>query len=86
MNIVYKLVGYDRKTERQAVKIDIPPKGIGCARGIAGIAPDDESMVDCPLDKNQARDIAGVIGKPIDAEKYDYFLEPYVQGPRRRSA
>jgi hypothetical protein len=86
MNIVYKVVGYDRKTERQAAKIDIPPKLVGFVRGIAGIAPDDESMADCPLDKNQARDIAGVIDKQIDAEKYDYFLEPYVQAPHRRSA
>jgi len=86
MNIVYKLVGYDRETERQAIKIDIPPKHVGSVRGIAGIARDDESMADCPLDENQARAIAGVIDKPIDAEKYDYFLEPYVQAPHRRSA
>jgi hypothetical protein len=86
MNIVYKLVGYDRETERQLVKIDIPPKHVASARGIAGIARDDESMADCPLDKNQARDIAGIIDRPVDAEKYDYFLEPYVRAPHRRWA
>ena len=43
-------------------------------------------MADYPLDKQQARDIAGVVGKSIDAESYDYFLEPYVQPAHRRTA
>ena len=86
MSVVYKLIGYDRKTERQSVKIDIPPKHVDFAKKVAGIAPDDESMADYPLNKNQARDIAGVIGKSIDAENYDYFLEPYVPAAHRHSA
>ena len=86
MTVVYKLVGYDRKTERATVKIDIPPKHVNFAKEVARIAAEDDSMADYPLDRDQARDIAGVLGKPIDADSYDYFLEPYVQGAHRRMA
>ena len=86
MTVVYKLVGYDRKTERATVKIDIPAKHVNFAKEVARIAAGDDSMADYPLDRDQARDIAGVIGKPIDVDNCDYFLEPYVQPVHRRSA
>ncbi len=86
MAIIYKLVGYDRKTERQSVKIDIPPKHMAFAKKVVGLAASQEALADYPLDESQARDIAGVIGKAIDTAHYDYFLEPYTQPNHRRSA
>jgi hypothetical protein len=84
MTVIYKLVGYDRKTERQSVKIDIPAQHVDSVKSIAGVAPHD--VADYPLDKNQVRGIVELIGKPFGEDSLDYFLEPYVQPARRRSA
>jgi hypothetical protein len=86
MTVTYKLIGYDRRTERQSVKFDIPAKQVRFAKSVAGLDPDQELVADCPLSKDQAKDIAGVIDKSIDVENCDFFLEPYVQAAHRRSA
>ena len=86
----YRLVGYDRKTERQAHSYDIPANRSSYAQGVARIPPDDPNAVgDIELSGSQARDIAGVIGVAIDVQSTDYFLEPYEEaaaGRQRKQA
>ena len=82
MAVVYRLVGYDRKTERQAVRIDIPTRHVGYVKRTIG----RDIIADHPLSPMQARDIAGVIGFSIDTNHYDYFIEPYGQPAQRQSA
>jgi hypothetical protein len=86
MTVVYRLVGYDRKTERQTVRIDIPAKHVPFAKKVAHLDPYREVVADYPLDVAQARDIAGVIGKTIDTAHNDYFLEPYHQPNQKKYA
>ena len=80
MKFVYRLVGYDRKTERLVEKHAIPAKWVRYAQGVARIRPNDpQAIADVPLDASQARDIAGTIGISVDADNREYFLEPYVE-------
>jgi hypothetical protein len=77
MAVVYKLVGFDRATERIAVTHKIPAAKEARARRIAGIADMPEIVADWPLTSDQAGAIADVIHECIDLGKTDYFLEPY---------
>ena len=86
MALVYKLVGYDRKTERQSVKFDIPAKHAAFAKTVVGLNPHRDVIGDQPLTEMQARDIGRVIGCPIDTAHSDFFLEPYNQPQQRRFA
>ena len=79
MDAIYKLVGFDRETERLAVKYEIPAKHVLLAKKIAGI--DEQQIIgDWPLSPEQTRHIAEVIGERIDPNAYDFSLEPYAPG------
>jgi hypothetical protein len=41
MNLVHRLVGYDRRTHRMKARCDIPADRLPEAKRIAGIAADD---------------------------------------------
>ena len=76
MDAIYRLVGFDRDTERVAVKYEILAKYVLLAKKIAGI--DDRPIIgDWPLSPEQVRHIAEVIGESIDPDAYDFSLEPY---------
>jgi hypothetical protein len=78
MLLNWKLVGYDRDTEKLVEKHPIPPKFVDYAKGVARLKFNDpEAVADVPLDSGQARDIAGAIGASIDVSRREYFLEPY---------
>ena len=86
MDAIYRLVGFDRDTERLAVKYEIPAKYVLLAKKIAGI--DEKPIIgDWPLSAEQVRHIAEVMGQDIDPDAFDYSLEPYAPGSLRdRSA
>lgn len=76
MDAIYRLVGFDRDTERVAVKYEILAKYVLLAKKIAGI--DDRPIIgDWPLSPEQVRHIAEVIGESIDPDAYDFSLEPH---------
>ncbi len=86
MAIMYRLVGYDRKTERQSVRIDIPHKHASFVKRVAGLNQYRDLVADHPLSDSQARDIAGTIGTEIDVTHLEFFLEPYLVNDRRQPA
>jgi hypothetical protein len=76
MDAIYRLVGFDRDTERLAVKYEIPAKHVLLAKKIAGI--DERPIIgDWPLSPEQVRHIAEVLGEHIDPDAYDFQLETY---------
>ncbi|HEY1931787.1 MAG TPA: hypothetical protein VGG99_07245 [Acetobacteraceae bacterium] len=76
---VYKVVGYDRQTEKLAVTFDVPWTQIAQAQSIAGIETrDDMQAGDWELTPQQSLEIAHLIRAPLDLARYDFFLEPYV--------
>lgn len=79
MRAVYRLVGYDKRTERLEVRVDIPQDKLGQALAIAGIAGGGDAAVgDRELTPEQAKQIGRAIAFRPDLRHYDYFLEPYV--------
>lgn len=84
-SVIYHLVGFDRKTERLAIKFDVPARSVRTALKIAGIE-DKRVIGDWPLTNEQAHAIADVIGQSIDTAKFEFSLEPSAQTSLRRRA
>jgi hypothetical protein len=84
MRHIYRLVGYDRRTERLAQRYDIPPAKAKKAKDLVGLEPDD--IGDMPLTDPQARSIAAMIGAEIDIDRFEYFLEPYAPADEHRKS
>jgi len=78
MSVVYKLVGYSRRTEYQLVRYDIPEKYVPLAKTIAGIDPNDPTIIgEWPLKPAQAKHIGELMGKTINVRDVEFFLAPY---------
>jgi hypothetical protein len=74
MKLTYKLVGYDRTTERVGAEYDIPADKVVTIKKYLGI--NDRDVADVPLDSGQAREIAHVLDVRLDLDNLDFFLEP----------
>lgn len=78
-HVVYRLVGYDKRTETLAVAFDVPRSDVAQAKAIVGLNSDhDAQLGDLELPTAQSHEIARLIRAPLDTERHDYFLEPYV--------
>jgi hypothetical protein len=77
MELIYKLVGFDRATEALAVTREIPRDKVPQAKRIAGIADRPGIIADWPLSRDQAQAITDLIGAKIDVDHLDWALEPY---------
>lgn len=84
MALVYKLVGFDRKSEILVLAHEIPSKKVLQAKTIAGIAGNPALIADWPLSRDQAGAIAELIGAELDIDGCDWALEPYAQPERQR--
>jgi hypothetical protein len=77
MALLYKLVGFDRETERLAAAYEIPSALVDGAKKIAGISGRPAIVGDWPLTPPQAAAIADMIDQRIDLGHQDFTLEPY---------
>jgi hypothetical protein len=78
MNVVHRLVGYDRRSDRMKARCDIPSDRIAEAKRIAGVALDDPGAAwSYPLSATQVQAIAQLIGAEIDPDHLEFFLEPF---------
>lgn len=81
--IVHQLTGYDRETELLAVEYDIPSHHLARVKQMAGVSADDpEAVGSYPLRRDQVSDIAKLLGIGIEADRLDFFLEPYAEDQR----
>ena len=83
MQAVYRLVGYDKRTERLEIRVDIPQAKVGEALVIAAVKLGQGMEIgDWELTPEQAKHIGLLIGFKPNLRNYDYFLEPYMfEGP-----
>jgi hypothetical protein len=80
MSHVLRLVGYDRGDERQVAEFDVPSILERRVLAVAGVNPDDAApMGDYPLSENKAVRIADLIGRDINPDHTDFFLETYAE-------
>ena len=60
--MIYRIVSYDRITERMKGSLIVPPSVLGQVKTIAGFQPQDDGLGEYPLDEEQIRQVATILG------------------------
>ena len=60
--MIYRVVSYDRITERMKGSLIVPPSVLGQVKAIAGFQPQDDGLGEYPLDEEQIRQVATILG------------------------
>lgn len=78
MNVVHRITGYDKGSERLEFEFDVPAERMLEVRRIAHVDPEDvEAAGSYPLDLEATRVVSGYLGLPMHVEKYVWFFEPF---------
>jgi hypothetical protein len=75
--MIYRVVSYDRITERMKGSLIVPPRVLGQVKAIAGFQPQDDGLGEYPLDEEQTRHIAIILGFRPEPGRFYYSVEPY---------
>jgi hypothetical protein len=76
-DMIYRVVTYDKATERMKGNLRIPPSVLAEIKRIAGFQPDHDGLGEYPLDEEQTRAIAKILGFHPDPGRFYYYVEPY---------
>jgi hypothetical protein len=77
--MIYRLVTYDKKTERMAGTRPIPWANVTKIKKLTGVTPQDDGLGEYLLDVDQIRRISEILDFDPQPESYYYYLEPYDQ-------
>ena len=78
MQIMHRLVGYDRQTDRMRHRFDIPDQLMPEVKRIARVATDDpDAAWSYPLTEAKTRRIARLIGAEADPGEAEFYLEAF---------
>jgi hypothetical protein len=83
MTLRYRIILYNRTTDKFGVTIDIPDPLLPQVLAIAGIATSANELGEYALTAQQIRDISSLIGFGADASRFHYHLESVDPSPRR---
>ena len=75
--MIYRVVTYDKATERMKGNLPIPPSVVAEVKKIAGFQPEHDGLGEYPLDEEQTRRIASILGFRPDVDRFHYSVEPY---------
>lgn len=76
--VIHRLVGYDRRTDRMTDQFDIPDHLFSDAKKIAKVHADDPGASwSYPLDGVQTKQLASLIGSRVTLKHAEYFLEAF---------
>jgi len=77
LDMIYRVVTYDRKTEQMRGNLRIPPNMLAEIKRMAGFQPQDDGLGEYPLNEEQTRDIAQILGFRPEPDRFSYYVEPY---------
>jgi hypothetical protein len=75
--MIYRVVTYDKTSERMKGNLPIPPILLREAKRIAGFQPQDDGLGEYLLDEEQTREIAKLLGFRPEPDRFCYYVEPY---------
>ncbi|MBV9825077.1 MAG: hypothetical protein JO001_05260 [Alphaproteobacteria bacterium] len=75
--MIYRVVTYDRTTERMKGSLTVPPSVLGKVKEIAGFQPRDDGRGEYPLDATQTGRVAQILGFRPEADRFYYCVEPF---------
>ena len=75
--MIYRVVTYDRTTELMKGSLVVPPSVLARVKRIAGFKPQDDGLGEYPLDEEQTRQVAKILGFRPEPDRFHYYVEPY---------
>jgi hypothetical protein len=75
--MIYRIVTYDKATERMVGSLPIPASVLEDIKRIAGFASQDDGLGEYPLDEGQTRQIARILDFNPEPNRFYYYVEPY---------
>jgi hypothetical protein len=75
--MIYRIVTYDRTTERMKGNLPIPPSALEEIKRIAFFGPRDDGLGEYPLDDEQTRRVARILDFNPEPDRFYYYVEPY---------
>ena len=75
--MIYRVVTYDRGTERMKGNLPVPANLLDQVKDIAGFQPQDDGLGEYLLSDEQTRRVAQVLGFRAEPNKFYYYIEPY---------
>jgi hypothetical protein len=75
--MIYRIVSCDRATERMKGSLIVPPSVLGQVKVIGGVQPQDDGLGEYPLDEEQTRQVATILGFRPEPDRFYYSIEPY---------
>jgi len=73
----YRVVTYDRATERMTGSSAIPSHLVSKVKIIAGFQPQDDGLGEYPMDEEQTKQVAQILGFNPEPGRFLYYVEPY---------
>ena len=75
--MMYRIVTYDRSSETMKGSLIVPPSVLAKVKKVAGFQPQDDGLGEYPLDGEQTRRVAKLLGFSPEPERFYYYVEPY---------
>jgi hypothetical protein len=75
--MIYRIVTYDRTTDRMKGNLPIPSSVLKQIKRIAGFGPNDDGLGEYPLDEAQTRQVARILDFNPEPDRFYYYVEPY---------
>jgi hypothetical protein len=75
--MIYRIVTYDRTTDRMKGNLPIPSSVLEQITRIAGFGPKDDGLGEYPLDEAQTRQVARILDFNPEPDRFYYYVEPY---------
>ena len=75
--MMYRIVTYDRSSQVMRDSLVVPPNVTAKVKKIAGFQPQDDGLGEYPLDDEQTKQVAKILGFRPEPERFYYYVEPY---------
>jgi hypothetical protein len=75
--MIYRIVTYDRATERMKGNLQVPSNVLDEVKKIGGFQPQDDGLGEYPPDEEQTRKVARILRFHPEPDKFYYYVEPY---------
>ncbi|MGC2199714.1 MAG: hypothetical protein WA633_06125, partial [Stellaceae bacterium] len=73
--MIYRVVTYDRATDRMKGNLPSPSSVLEEIKRIAGFGPQDDGLGEYPLDERQTQQIASILDFNPEPDRFYYYLE-----------
>jgi hypothetical protein len=75
--MIYRIVTYDRATERMKGSMSIPVGVLAQVKRVAGFGRQDDGLGEYPLNEAQTRQVARILDFNPEPDRFYYYVEPY---------